>query len=63
MRIIVCLLEAIKGLNPNWLPLLLKLSKQSPENVVKTWSRIKGIDEGSFSEDSGKSINFDSHSI
>ena len=42
----MCLLEAIKGLNPNWLSLLLKPSKQSTKNVaellvvvVKTWSR------------------------
>jgi len=33
------------------------------EVVVKTWSRINSIDGRLFSEDSGKSINFDSHSI
>jgi hypothetical protein len=33
------------------------------EVVVKTWSRINSIDGRLFREDSGKSINFDSHSI
>ena len=41
----MCLLEAIKDLTPNWLPLLLKPSKLSPKNVVnvadccKLWSK------------------------
>jgi hypothetical protein len=36
---------------------------RSLEVVVKTWSRINSVDGRPFSEDSGKSINFDSHSI